>query len=76
MIVAVIVRLESRRLRTPVAEHGKTNEDGRRVTLVFTMAESVSQRVDPIAAQLVNEFKFEPMAKKIASKKLEGSETK
>lgn len=52
------------------------NEDGRRVTLVFTMAESVSQRVDPIAAQLVNEFKFEPMAKKIASKKLEGSETK
>jgi hypothetical protein len=32
--------------------------------------------VDPIAAQLVNEFKFEPVAKKIASKKLEGSETK
>ena len=53
-----------------------TNEDGRRVTLVFTLAESVSQRVDPIAAQLVNEFKFEPVAKKIASKKLEGSETK
>jgi len=53
-----------------------TNEDGRRVTLVFTLAESVSQRVDPIAAQLVNEFKFDPMAKKIASKKLEGSETK
>lgn len=53
-----------------------TNEDGRRVTLVFTLAESVSRRVDPIAAQLVNEFKFEPMVKKIASKKSEVTENR
>ena len=53
-----------------------SNEDGRRVTLVFTLAESVSRRVDPIAAQLVNEFEFEPMVKKIASKKSEVSENK
>lgn len=53
-----------------------TNEDGRRVTLVFTLAESVSRRVDPIAAQLVNEFEFEPMVKKIASKKSEITENR
>jgi hypothetical protein len=53
-----------------------THEDGRRVTLVFTLAESVAQRVDPIAAQLVNEFEFEPVPKKIASKKPEVTETK
>ena len=53
-----------------------THEDGRRVTLVFTLAESVAHRVDPIAAQLVNEFEFEPVPKKIASKKPEVTETK
>jgi hypothetical protein len=44
-------------------------KDGRQVTFVFTLAESVSGRVNTIATRLVNEFEFRPMPKKVAAKK-------
>lgn len=44
-----------------------SSDDGRQVTFVFTMAKSVSQRVTPIATQLINEFEFQPVPKKVAS---------
>ena len=43
-----------------------SSADGRQVTLVFTMAESVAKRVTPIANQLVTEFKFHPLPQKVA----------
>lgn len=48
--------------------------DGRQVTLVFTMAESVAKRVSSIASQLVTEFKFQALPKKVAD--LKNSSTK
>ncbi len=44
-----------------------SSEDGRQVTLVFTMAKSVAKRVTAFATQLVNEFEFQPLPKKVAS---------
>lgn len=43
-----------------------SDKDGRQVTLVFTMAQSVAKRVSTIATQLVNEFVFRPNPKKVA----------
>lgn len=42
------------------------SEDGRQVTLMFTMAASVANRVSTVAAQMVNEFEFQPMPEKVA----------
>jgi hypothetical protein len=50
-----------------------SSQDGRQVTLVFTMAKSVAKRVTTIATQLVNEFEFQPMPKKVASAKSDES---
>jgi len=46
-----------------------SGKDGRQVTFVFTLAESVSSRVSTIATNLVNEFEFMPIPKKVASTK-------
>lgn len=44
------------------------NQDGRQMTFVFTLEESLSKRVVGIADQLVDEFEFQAVAKKVANK--------
>ena len=43
-------------------------EDGRQMTFVFTLAESVAPRVTGVASQLINEFEFLKTSTKVAKK--------
>ena len=45
------------------------SEDGRQLTFVFTLAESVSDRVVGVANQLINEFQFLSVQTKVAQKR-------
>ena len=68
-VMRVIVAGEEEGLPVNWFYYHVAGNDGRQVTFVFTLAESVAKRVSTIATQLVSEFEFQPVPKKVASKK-------
>ncbi|MFK7769395.1 MAG: hypothetical protein AB8B55_19385 [Mariniblastus sp.] len=65
----VIVSGEEEGLAVNWLYYHVSGNDGRQVTLVFTLAEEVAGKVKPLAEQLVNEFEFKAIAKRPAANK-------
>lgn len=68
-IVRVVVAATQEGLPIKWVYYHVAANDGRQITFVFTMAESVFNQINPVAKQLVGEFVFNAASKQVASQK-------